>query len=83
VSPYRSFWIAILAYGALSAAAFLPPTDLVSAGGGIASLLVAGSAGYALSRPGRVGGPEKWNLAVLAAIGGAVLYAVITVVEAL
>ncbi|MBB6645952.1 hypothetical protein [Halobellus ruber] len=82
MSPRRSFWIAILAYGALSAAAFLPPTDLPSTGGGIGGVLVAASAGYALLRRDRVGGPEEWNLAVLAAIVGAVLYAVVTVLGA-
>jgi hypothetical protein len=27
-------------------------------------------------------GPEEWNLAVLAAVGGAVLYAAVTITEA-
>ena len=84
MSPYRSFWIAILAYGALSAAAFLhpAPTDLPAAGGGVAGLLVVASAGYALLRPDRVGGPDEWNLAVVAAVGGAALYAGITLLGA-
>jgi hypothetical protein len=84
MGPYRSFWLAILAYGALAAAAFLSPTptDLPSAGGGVASLLVAASAGYALVRPGRVAGPDEWNLAVIAAIGGAALYAGVTILGA-
>jgi len=84
MGPRRSFWIAILAYGALSAAAFLPPdpSDPASVGGGIASVLVAASAGYALLRPDRAGGPEEWNLAVLAAIGGAALYAIAVVAGA-
>jgi hypothetical protein len=81
MGPRRSFWIAILAYGALSTAAFFPPTpdDLTSIGGGLAGALVAASAGYALLRPDRAGGPEEWNLAVLAAVGGAILYAVVVV----
>ena len=81
MSPYRSFWIAILAYGALSAAAFLPPTDPVSTVGGVAGTLVAASGGYALLRPGRVSSPNEWNLAVIAAVGGAALYAGITLLE--
>jgi hypothetical protein len=82
MGPRRSFWIAILAYGTLSAASFLPPTDLPSAVGGGAGALVAASAGYALIRPGRAGGPEEWNLAVVAAVGGAVLYAIVIVLGA-
>jgi hypothetical protein len=84
MGPRRSFWIAILAYGALSTAAFLPPNpdDPASIGGGLAGVLVAASAGYALLRPDRAGGPEEWNLAVVAAVGGAVLYAVVTVLGA-
>lgn len=83
MGPRRSFWTAILAYGALSAAAFLHPnpTGPVSIGGGAAGVLVAASAGYALLRPGRAGGPEEWNLAVVAAIGGVVLYVIVTVLE--
>ncbi|GGJ04505.1 hypothetical protein GCM10008995_12970 [Halobellus salinus] len=55
--PYRSFWIAVLAYGALSAVAALPPTGPASAIGGVAGVLVAVSDGYALLRPDRVWGP--------------------------
>ena len=83
MDPRRSFWVAILAYGVLSAASFLPPTDLPSAVGGAAGGLVAASGGYALLRPDRVGGPEEWTLAVLAAIAGAALYAVIVAAGAL
>lgn len=82
MGPRRTFWVAILAYGVLSAVAFLPPTDLTSAIGGGAGVLVAASAAYALARPHRAGGPEEWNLAVLAAVGGAVLYAGATVLGA-
>jgi hypothetical protein len=82
MDPRRSFWIAILAYGTLSAAAFLPPATPVSAVGGVAGLLVAASGGYASLRPERVGGPDEWNLPVLAAIGGAALYAGVTVLGA-
>ena len=83
MGPRRSFWIAILAYGVLSTATFLPPTDLPSAVGGAAGGLVAASGGYALLRPDRAGGPDEWNLAVLAAVGGAVLYAVVVAAGAL
>ena len=84
MGPRRACWIAILAYGVVSAAAFLPtdPTDPASIIGGVAGVLVAASAGYALLRPDRAGGPEEWNLAVLAAVGGAVLYAAVTITEA-
>jgi hypothetical protein len=83
--PYRTFWIAILAYGALSAAGFLYPipADLPSVGGGVAGLLVAASAGYALLRPDRVSGPNEWNPAVIAAVGGAALSASIAILGAL
>ncbi len=83
MDPRRTFWIAILAYGVLSAASFLPPTGLPSAVGGAAGGLVAAIGGDALLRPDRVGGPESWTLAVLAAIAGAALYAVIVAAGAL
>ena len=82
MDPRRTFWIAILAYGVLSAASFLPPTDLQSAVGGAAGGLVAASGGYALLRPDRVGGPGEWTLAVLAAVAGAALSAAIVVAGA-
>jgi len=69
----------MLAYGVLSAASFLPPTDPVSTVGGVAGVLVAATGGYALLRPDRAGGPEEWNLTALAAVGGAALYAVVVV----
>jgi len=79
MDPRRTFWTALLAYGALSVASVAdslgsggPGSVAVAAGG----LLVAASAGYALLRPDRAGGPEEWNLVAVAAVAGAVLFAV-------
>ena len=79
MDPRRGFWTAILVYGMLSAANFLPAarTDFTSAVGGVAGILIAASAGYVLLRPDRVGGPDEWNLATLTAVAGAGLYAVV------
>ena len=82
MDPRRSFWIAILAYGTLSAAAFLPPATPVSAVGGVAGLRGGASGGDASLGHGRGGGPDEWNLPVFAAIGGAALYAGVTVLGA-
>jgi hypothetical protein len=86
MGPQRAFWIAILTYGVLSAATTLASAragDPASVGGSIGGLLVVVAAGYALVRPDRAGGPEAWNVTTLAAVAGAVLYAVVTAAKVL
>ncbi|MFA1610722.1 hypothetical protein [Halobellus rubicundus] len=78
MKPRTAFWAALLAYGVLSVVSV---ADSIRSGGpgaigvAVGGVLVVASAGYALRRPERAGGPEEWNLVAIAAVAGAVLYA--------
>lgn len=86
MTPRTAFWTALLAYGVLtltSAAGALRIASPGSVASVAAGVLLVASAGYALWRPDRAGGPDEWNLVVAAAVGGAVLYALGLLVGAL
>lgn len=78
MTPRTAFWSALLAYGVLSVASVagaLGSGRPGAIGVGVGGILVAASAAYALVHPKRAGGPEEWNPTSIAAVAGAVLYA--------
>jgi len=78
MDPRRTFWLALLTYGLLSIATFAPAAGASQPGpvaGTVGSAALVVGAGYALVRPDRAGGPEEWNLVVVAAVAGAALFA--------
>lgn len=78
MGPRRTFWLALLMYGLLSIATFAPTASASQPGsvaGTVGSAVLVAGAGYALVEPERAGGPEGWNLVVVAAVTGAALFA--------
>jgi hypothetical protein len=84
VNPRNTFWSALLAYGLFSIASVADSfrlSDTSAVVSAAAGALIVASAAYALRRPEDVGGPEKWDLTVVAAVLGAVGYALALLID--